>query len=141
MFVAVVVSFCFFFFMIRRPPRSTRTDTLFPYTTLFRSAVRRQLQHERDRQGAAGPWARHRQLLRIQPAALPARGDVPDIVARRNSARAVRPDRSGIGTRRGVSARIFVDALRALLARRLIPFAVVVHVESDPLLGRLVHRT
>src|SRR3546814_14796224 len=28
-----------FFFMIRRPPRSTRTDTLFPYTTLFRSAV------------------------------------------------------------------------------------------------------
>src|SRR3546814_21012792 len=34
-------SFClvilFFFLMIRRPPRSTRTDTLFPYTTLFRS--------------------------------------------------------------------------------------------------------
>src|SRR3546814_13198619 len=27
----------FFFLMIRRPPRSTRTDTLFPYTTLFRS--------------------------------------------------------------------------------------------------------
>src|SRR3546814_12195132 len=26
-----------FFLMIRRPPRSTRTDTLFPYTTLFRS--------------------------------------------------------------------------------------------------------
>src|SRR3546814_12903503 len=33
----VCVSF-FFFLMIRRPPRSTRTDTLFPYTTLFRSA-------------------------------------------------------------------------------------------------------
>src|SRR3546814_17254137 len=32
----VVVSFLFFL-MIRRPPRSTRTDTLFPYTTLFRS--------------------------------------------------------------------------------------------------------
>src|SRR3546814_12113352 len=31
-------SVCFvFFLMIRRPPRSTRTDTLFPYTTLFRS--------------------------------------------------------------------------------------------------------
>src|SRR3546814_8335265 len=30
--------FIFFFLMIRRPPRSTRTDTLFPYTTLFRSA-------------------------------------------------------------------------------------------------------
>src|SRR3546814_1272371 len=33
--------------MIRRPPRSTRTDTLFPYTTLFRSA-----EHEADRRGA-----------------------------------------------------------------------------------------
>src|SRR3546814_2650441 len=30
----------FFFLMIRRPPRSTRTDTLFPYTTLFRSRPR-----------------------------------------------------------------------------------------------------
>src|SRR3546814_2883992 len=29
--------FVVFFLMIRRPPRSTRTDTLFPYTTLFRS--------------------------------------------------------------------------------------------------------
>src|SRR3546814_15926972 len=28
----------FLFLMIRRPPRSTRTDTLFPYTTLFRSS-------------------------------------------------------------------------------------------------------
>src|SRR3546814_15104044 len=28
-----------FFLMLRRPPRSTRTDTLFPYTTLFRSGV------------------------------------------------------------------------------------------------------
>src|SRR3546814_19231116 len=33
------MSFCDFFFFLRarRPPRSTRTDTLFPYTTLFRS--------------------------------------------------------------------------------------------------------
>src|SRR3546814_2779636 len=31
--------FFFFFLMIRRPPRSTRTDTLFPYTTLFRSGL------------------------------------------------------------------------------------------------------
>src|SRR3546814_8736148 len=31
----------FFFLMIRRPPRSTRTDTLVPYTTLFRSRRRR----------------------------------------------------------------------------------------------------
>src|SRR3546814_4286106 len=38
-------SFCFFFLMIRRPPRSTRTDTLFPYTTLFRSP---RLRHGRE---------------------------------------------------------------------------------------------
>src|SRR3546814_12639220 len=40
-FVLCLVRFlCFFFFlMIRRPPRSTRTDTLFPYTTLFRSVA------------------------------------------------------------------------------------------------------
>src|SRR3546814_18983567 len=36
--VVFLVSFLFFL-MIRRPPRSTRTDTLFPYTTLFRSEV------------------------------------------------------------------------------------------------------
>src|SRR3546814_5316327 len=38
--------------MIRRPPRSTRTDTLFPYTTLFRSPVGRD-EHPRH-------WARRR---------------------------------------------------------------------------------
>src|SRR3546814_16863940 len=44
MFVTIVcyiilhmVCYLVFFLMIRRPPRSTRTDTLFPYTTLFRS--------------------------------------------------------------------------------------------------------
>src|SRR3546814_8141762 len=42
--------------MLRRPPRSTRTDTLFPYTTLFRSAARtgaraRGLAVGRDRRG------------------------------------------------------------------------------------------
>src|SRR3546814_10308074 len=41
--------FLFFFLMIRRPPRSTRTDTLFPYTTLFRSF------HLRLDDGVAGP--------------------------------------------------------------------------------------
>src|SRR3546814_17020129 len=34
-----ISSSIFFFLMIRRPPRSTRTDTLVPYTTLFRSVV------------------------------------------------------------------------------------------------------
>src|SRR3546814_12562045 len=38
--VSLLLLVCFFFLMIRRPPRSTRTDTLFPYTTLFRSGAR-----------------------------------------------------------------------------------------------------
>src|SRR3546814_7156118 len=37
----------FLFLMIRRPPRSTRTDTLFPYTTLFRSGDGAQRGHRR----------------------------------------------------------------------------------------------
>src|SRR3546814_8372911 len=35
--VVLCIVIVVFFLMIRRPPRSTRTDTLFPYTTLFRS--------------------------------------------------------------------------------------------------------
>src|SRR3546814_11304220 len=42
-----------FFLMIRRPPRSTRTDTLFPYTTLFRSHRRRRTDDQRRRTEAA----------------------------------------------------------------------------------------
>src|SRR3546814_2036420 len=34
----VILFLSFVFLMLRRPPRSTRTDTLFPYTTLFRSS-------------------------------------------------------------------------------------------------------
>src|SRR3546814_14772998 len=71
--------FCFFFFlMVRRPPRSTRTDTLFPYTTLFRSepprdgaalrlghprvaARRRRVPHLRPRRSRRG-----RQMVRLR---------------------------------------------------------------------------
>src|SRR3546814_11771427 len=48
----------FFFLMIRRPPRSTRTDTLFPYTTLFRSHLHERMAPPKHRQRArrvAGP--------------------------------------------------------------------------------------
>src|SRR3546814_21074934 len=38
----LLMSCVFLFLMIRRPPRSTRTDTLFPYTTLFRSLKQRE---------------------------------------------------------------------------------------------------
>src|SRR3546814_16639319 len=45
--------FVLFFLMIRRPPRSTRTDTLFPYTTLFRSQSREQPLQDRQRSSAS----------------------------------------------------------------------------------------
>src|SRR3546814_17133796 len=54
----------FFFLMIRRPPRSTRTDTLFPYTTLFRSDVRRGRLHP-GRAGMAGAAAPDRPRRRV----------------------------------------------------------------------------
>src|SRR6266481_7588882 len=55
---------CFFFFlMIRRPPRST----LFPYTTLFRSQLRRELELlEAERDGALGQVARLARELRSE---------------------------------------------------------------------------
>src|SRR3546814_14167675 len=58
--------------MIRRPPRSTRTDTLFPYTTLFRSAKRFDRAH-RDLLWAGGS---------VLPANIIARlfGDAPPVV-------------------------------------------------------------
>src|SRR3546814_15162157 len=52
----------FFFLMMRRPPRSTRTDTLFPYTTLFRSPPGMEAQElivERLRADQAGVQPAH----------------------------------------------------------------------------------
>src|SRR3546814_12603790 len=45
--------FVFFFLMIRRPPRSTRTDTLFPYTTLFRSLLRQPARFRSEQENVA----------------------------------------------------------------------------------------
>src|SRR3546814_15545953 len=64
--------------MIRRPPRSTRTDTLFPYTTLFRSVdleelvehffvvVAQRAQQHADRQLAAAVDAGEQRVLRVE---------------------------------------------------------------------------
>src|SRR3546814_14258400 len=66
---------CFFLLMIRRPPRSTRTDTLFPYTTLFRSRQRRRYSR-RARPSARVPRDRRARLcrLRLLRSALHSRG-------------------------------------------------------------------
>src|SRR3546814_7113377 len=51
----------FFFLMIRRPPRSTRTDTLLPYTTLFRSGGGSRRHRGASRRDRA---VRHRRVFR-----------------------------------------------------------------------------
>src|SRR6056297_526975 len=56
--------------MIRRPPRSTRTDTLFPYTTLFRSSRRATRYARRTRGNRSG---RGGARVRLRPASLPGR--------------------------------------------------------------------
>src|SRR3546814_2126082 len=82
--------------MIRRPPRSTRTDTLFPYTTLFRAGVldrvspRRQPLRDRDRQSARRlPGHRHLRARRQRTGSR----TLPDTVERRRR-RAPGGDRS-----------------------------------------------
>src|SRR3546814_19972398 len=59
--ISLSLVFFFFFLKIRRPPRSTRTDTLFPYTTLFRSqqeAAQSLRSHVEPPPGSEQPWAR-----------------------------------------------------------------------------------
>src|SRR3546814_10444749 len=66
--------------MIRRPPRSTRTDTLFPYTTLFRSVHREDLGIEPIcRELAIAPSSYHEHAARsADPGRRPARAQRDD---------------------------------------------------------------
>src|SRR3546814_14106625 len=50
--ILLLIDYFFFVLMIRRPPSPTRTDTLFPYTTLFRSCRRRRRRRAGRRAGA-----------------------------------------------------------------------------------------
>src|SRR3546814_6781725 len=59
--------------MLRRPPRSTRTDTLFPYTTLFRSRGRR-----RDRRARGDPGMNAQSMKRDFYAPSPAPAPLTD---------------------------------------------------------------
>src|SRR3546814_7553282 len=62
--------------MIRRPPRSTRTDTLFPYTTLFRSSI----MNSRTSSSHASPMARRSRSTAVEPSSM-----VPISSSRRGS--------------------------------------------------------
>src|SRR3546814_12845716 len=87
--------------MIRRPPRSTRTDTLFPYTTLFRSP-------------------RLRQGLRIRPRR---RGRIlrTELLSRRDGAPALlRPCRTRLRARDSEAIGLLGEAAHGAQRRRLI---------------------
>src|SRR3546814_18140394 len=117
-----------FFLMIRRPPRSTRTDTLFPFTTLFRSIAGRG--SARTGGGRLSAGARTGRGLRIFK-----RLPVDD--AGRHHASRIRHDRhrSPTAFRRqdqSVPAGSAVGAELALLAQR------AVHAPGLPVLGRPV---
>src|SRR3546814_18918693 len=76
----------FFFLMIRRPPRSTRTDTLFPYTTLFRSVIVLLIHPDGDAPAGDGAGDRQDGVARLRERRLvvvagdhPGLGDVADV--------------------------------------------------------------
>src|SRR3546814_8265145 len=53
-----------FFLITRRPPRSTRSDTLFPHTSLFRSSLARGIDRRRGARGAAADDEHVERVLR-----------------------------------------------------------------------------
>src|SRR3546814_7315619 len=83
----------FVFLRIRRPPRSTRTDTLFPYTTLFRSHHRLDLARHRADEAGPGRGDQARRLPRHprRGAGPPRRRRQPDRRDPPGSRRAVTP--------------------------------------------------
>src|SRR3546814_13504513 len=92
----------FFFLMIRRPPRSTRTDTLFPYTTLFRSRhppAGQQHRHEEDQRQGQGQGPNRREGPQAAKA-----GSVRPVQAELTPvAGVVKPERPGDAAERGIS--------------------------------------
>src|SRR3546814_3151958 len=84
--------------MIRRPPRSTRTDTLFPYTTLFRSRAGEAYLVRVD--------ARVRSVDEIRNAVVAARGGVPVTVGQLANVKIGGDLRTGAGSMNGKEAVI-----------------------------------
>src|SRR3546814_20029134 len=100
MLVSVVVCYFqfIFFLMIRRPPRSTRTDTLFPYTTLFRSLLLALLAKGYQLVGAKAPAFDEPHLLMLLPglvAPVPGAGGIAGAFALRFNLPDDDPERPG----------------------------------------------
>src|SRR3546814_19096021 len=109
----------FFFLMIRRPPRSTRTDTLFPYTTLFRSVGGDPVDSRSDHQelpGEARRASHGRSLPRCPVLPLPPRRPVCRAASRARG----RCHRLARGPPARASRHIpFIDRLRPFRRARL----------------------
>src|SRR3546814_12860584 len=110
--------------MIRRPPRSTRTYTLFPYTTLFRSAVLHLQRH----------LVRQRRCLQV--IVVHVEHDVAEVVRIvERCVRAVdrldRVARAGVGPRRGSAGAVVAVDRGYLLAVPRAVCAVFLAVEED----------
>src|SRR3546814_14155060 len=109
--------------MIRRPPRSTRTDTLFPYTTLFRSS-REPLLWRNSRPHWPLPLLRHSLEHRVRslPLAeryLPEYEDPSGTFARLRLERVENPARTSAGAKQGSGAPVLGSpGVRPARARR-----------------------
>src|SRR3546814_7795634 len=137
-----------FFLMIRRPPRSTRTDTLFPYTTLFRSADRRVFWKLDDPVMVVAELEFARRAhhpVRFDPAH---RGDF-QLHAVRGHDRAGQPEHADQararvgraaddGKRRGAVARIDGQYLQLVGLRMLLGGQYLGDAETRELLGRIL---
>src|SRR3546814_12275753 len=98
----------FFFLMIRRPPRSTRTDTLFPYTTLFRAPGVDEAAGQDHLRGEARTDEARQEVARRHVAATEADADIGRVAAE---------GRRGIAHVGGEKQRQPATRRRALAAR------------------------
>src|SRR3546814_19765681 len=130
--------------MIRRPPRSTRTDTLFPYTTLFRSS---DLDDHRRRRACA--WARSqsprgdlrvrlRNRKRAISEAAPARSR-PTCRGRRGTLNSVHAEaRSSCAFRRTPGEATAAEARKSHVSGKSVPVSLTI---EDPLLIQQKNKT
>src|SRR3546814_6075333 len=96
-----------FFLMIRRPPGSTRTDTLFPYTTLFRSLGPTQRVAAEVGEQVEAQAERLDELDGLDPSDTEHAEDRPGLVHQRHGCRAVDPDAVGVAHQLRVPAYAF----------------------------------